>query len=158
MRWLAGSALALLICGALAGFYVYWTYEAPRASGPLVEDMIAGIDPETNDSDLREVVAAHIDPSIAIVEQQQFFHANGFDCFISPVEVTGSQYLICRRPIEGRHYCEQLFYYVYQTAEGEVVNRLATIIQGDNSDRVLGRCSYRPFPEDEPIERYPHGT
>lgn len=158
MRWLAGGVLTILIAAAIAGGYFYWLYEAPRYIGPLAQDLVAKFDPEVKNPDLREAFAAHVDPTLRIDEQLPIFHANGFDCFISPVEATGSQYLTCRRPIEGRRYCDQLFYYVYQTAEGAVVNSLATVVHRSNSDRVVGRCTYRPFPEDEPIKQYPHGT
>lgn len=156
MRWLAGAVLTILISAAIAGGFFYWIYEAPRAIGPLAQDMIARFDPEVDNPDLREAVAAHVDPALPIEEQLPIFHANGFDCFIGPLEATGSQYLTCRRPIEGRRYCDQLFYYVYQTAEGAVVNSLVTVVHRGNNNRVLGRCTYRPFPEDEPIEPFPH--
>lgn len=156
MRWLAGGVLTILIAAAIAGGYFYWLYEAPRATGPLAQDLITNFDPEVKSPDLREAFAAHVDPARRIEEQLPILHANGFDCFISPVEATGSQYLTCRRPIEGRHYCDQLFYYAYQTAQGALVKSLATTIHRSTSERVLGRCTYQPFPEDEPIERYPH--
>lgn len=156
MRWLAGSALAVLIVAALAGGYFYWFFEEPRAAGPLSQDLVARFDPGERNQGLSEAVAAHVNPAMNLAEQQTIFYANGFDCFISQVEVTGSQYLTCRRPIEGRHNCDHLFYYVYQTRGGDVVKRLATVLHRDNRDKVLGRCAYRPFPVDEPVERFPH--
>ena len=156
MRRLAGGVLVILVAAAVAGGYFYWLYEAPRATGPLSQDLVTRFDPEVKRPDLTQAFSAHVDPAMRIEQQLPILHANGFDCSISPVEATGSQYLSCRRPIEGRHYCDQLFYYVYQTAQGAVVKSLATTVHRSNSDRVLGRCTYQPFFEDELIERYPH--
>ena len=63
----------------------------------------------------------------------------------------------CHRPIEGRKFCDQLLYYVYQTATGENVHRLATVVRRDGRREMLGRCEYKPFPEGEPGVQLPHG-
>lgn len=82
--------------------------------------------------------------------------ANGFDCFISPDRVNGSAYLSCRRPVEGRRYCDRHFYYSYQNATGETIERLTIVQTIDARDAILGRCSYEPFPDDEDVLRFPH--
>ncbi|SMQ86215.1 hypothetical protein SAMN06295905_3519 [Devosia lucknowensis] len=156
MRWLAGCVLTILVAAAVAGGYFYWLHEAPRATGPLAQDLITSFDPDVRRPDLRAAFAAHVDPALNIEQQLLIFLANGFDCSISPVQATGSQYLTYRRPIEGRHYCDQLFYYVYQTAQGAIVESLATTVHRSDSERVLGRCTYEPFPDDGRIAPYPH--
>lgn len=156
LRRLAGGGLALLISAGVAGGYFYWVHEEPRAAGPLAQALVERFDPDERRPDLNDLFAAYVDPALPLTEQQTILQANGFDCFISQDRVNSSAYLSCRRPIEGRRYCDRHFYFNYQTAAGETIERLTTVQTTAARDAIFGRCPYEPFPADEDVLRFPH--
>ncbi|GEM_PF-1360864 len=137
------AALVLVLSAALFGAYRYWFYEEPRATGLLAEAMMAAVDPEESRQIFNGIVADHVDVTAPVIEQITIFENNGFDCAISPVEETSAQMLNCRRPVDGRRYCDLLRYFAYETAEGAIIESLAHSFTIPSGDRHLGRCSYR---------------
>lgn len=140
------TALVLVGLAAMYGSYRYWVYEEPRATGPLAEELLARFDPDDRGQILDDVIDAHIDPAALLVERRATLEANGFDCVIRPALVAGSEIISCRRPIEGRHYCDRINYYAYQTAAGEIIESLASTFRVADSDKIFGRCPYGPPP------------
>ncbi|KAA0971841.1 hypothetical protein FPY71_01540 [Aureimonas fodinaquatilis] len=156
VRWLTGIISMVLLGASILGGYFFWFYEEPRAIGPLAQEMIEQFEPSTRDQEFNAVVDAYITPEMRIAERQKIFNANGFDCFIRPAGVVGSEVLACRRPIEGRRHCDRLIYYAYQTSSGEVIESLAVGSSVKARDRAFGRCPYNPFPDNEEMVRFPH--
>ena len=91
-------------------------------------------------------IAKHV--TAPVIQQMATLESNGFDCAISPVKETGAQMLECRRPIDGRRYCDLFRYFAYETADGAIIESLAHSFSIPSRDRQLGRCSYRaPTPQ-----------
>lgn len=141
-RLLKPLLLALVLFAALAGGFFYWFYEGPRATGPLSQALLERFDPTERREVVNDVFAAHMNVGAPIVEQRAILESNGFDCIIGPSRAPGSQMLSCRRPVEGRRYCDQVNYFAYETAAGEIIESLGSTFRVRNQDRVLGRCPY----------------
>jgi len=137
------AALVLVLAAGTVGAYRYWFYEEPRATGPLAEAMLAAFDPRERQQVFNDIVAAHVDIAAPIIDQMAILNRNGFDCAISPVEETGAQMLNCRRPIDGRRYCDLFRYFAYETVAGEIIESLAHSYTIPPADRPLGHCAYR---------------
>nr|WP_314261630.1 hypothetical protein [uncultured Devosia sp.] len=148
-RVLKPLLLALFLLAAAVGGFFYWFYEAPRASGPLSQALLERFDPSEGQQVVNDVLAAHMDVGAPVDEQRTTLESNGFDCATSLVHETGAQLLTCRRPIEGRRYCDSVRYVAYETAVGDIIQSLGATTRVSNRDRMLGRCSYTPpSPED----------
>lgn len=106
--------------------------------------MLAAFDPEDRRQVFNDIVAAHVDIAAPVTEQLSTFENNGFDCAISPVPETGAKMLNCRRPVDGRRYCDLFRYLAYETADGEIIESLAHSFTIPSRERTLGHCSYQP--------------
>lgn len=141
--------LALVIPATCVGGFFYWLYETPRASGPPSQALFERFDPTEGQQVVNDILAAHMDVTGAVAEQRTVLESNGFDCAISLVKETKAQMLTCRRPIEGRRYCDCINYLAYETASAAITQTLGVIAPVRNRNRVLGRCLYtEPSPED----------
>ena len=128
---------------AIAGYF-YWLHEEPRATGPLADALLARFDPNEDGQILDAVANDFFGDQAPIADRRVILETSGFDCIIRPANVAGNEILSCRRPIEGRHYCDRFNFYAYQTAAGEVVESLVSTYRVAQRDRILGRCPYNP--------------
>ena len=144
MRLLAVILPLFVVTAVAVAGYFYWLHEEPRATGSLAEALLARVDPDEGEQNLDEVANAFFGDQAPIAERRAILETNGFDCVISPANVAGSEILSCRRPIEGRHYCDRFNIYVYQTAAGEIVESLVSTYRVSQQDKILGRCPYNP--------------